>query len=144
MDWKPSERNWDGIPLEGVRRKVDPEYNRLHDELSDAYYNYWRKGLSKPFYGYDVQETPEKSKILFDKLHGLIFQMHILALDEYIKSLPVEEKPPEEELDLIGVSSLRVDSAKVEIEKLSQEVDLSSIPQFEKLMTSKEVMEEVK
>ncbi len=77
-------RNWDGIEFEELRRKVDPLFNQLHDELSDCYYNYWRYGKSKPFVVkgkvFDVQETPEKSKELFDKLHGLIFHLHKLKL----------------------------------------------------------------
>lgn len=33
------ERNYDGIQYEDVRRRLDPLYNAVHDELSAAYYN---------------------------------------------------------------------------------------------------------
>ena len=66
-------RNFDKIQFSDLRKKVDPAYNKLHDELSDCYYNYWKKGLSKPFVvesnSYDVQATQKENKTLFDKIH---------------------------------------------------------------------------
>lgn len=61
----------------------DVKYNELHDRLSDCYYTYWQHGESRPFAvgtkTFDVQATPELSKKLFDKLHGLIFHLREIA-----------------------------------------------------------------
>lgn len=78
--WKPPERNYDGVEFEALRRVVDAKYAQAHDELSDAYYNYWRYGKSKPWRGYDVQRTPEESKALFDKLHGMLDDLRQAAM----------------------------------------------------------------
>ena len=79
MTWEPSVRNYDGIQFEELRRTLDPEFDTLHDNLSSCYYNFWKFGNSKPFVvnakSWDVQNTPAESKVLFDKLHGLVFHM---------------------------------------------------------------------
>jgi hypothetical protein len=85
-------RNYKNVQHEQLRRKVDPKWTVLHDELSDCYYNYWKKGESKPFQGYDVQSTPEESKSLFDKLHGLIEDKRMIDLDGEYRKLSEEEK----------------------------------------------------
>lgn len=82
----PEKRNMDNVQFADLRKAVDDRFNRAHDELSIAYYDHWKKGLSSPWHGYDVQATPEESKALFDQLHGLIFHLHEVALeDEHIK-----------------------------------------------------------
>lgn len=86
------DRNYDNIQHEELRRKVDPRWTVLHDELSDCYYNFWKKGLNKPFQDYDVQSTLEESKVLFDKLHGLIESRREVALDDEYRKLPEERK----------------------------------------------------
>ena len=82
MAYKIVERNMDRIQYESIRKKVDAKYNLWHDELSKAYYDYWKHGKSYPWKGYDVKDTPEESKAQFDKLHGLIFLLHEKALYE--------------------------------------------------------------
>lgn len=76
------DRNFEHIQFETIRKRIDGKYNSLHDELTECYYKFWKKGLSKPFQGYDVQKTPEESKELFDKLHGLLFTMYSI---EFVK-----------------------------------------------------------
>lgn len=90
--WTKPRRNWKGIPFEQLRRKVDVKFNAAHDALTDAYYNYWRHGLSKPWRGFDVQATPEDSKALFEKLHGLIFHLREVALYEENMRQPTPDK----------------------------------------------------
>jgi hypothetical protein len=86
-------RNYDRIQFERYRRKIDPKFNALHDELENCYYEFWKQGRSKPFQGYDVQPLREASKELFDQLHGLIFQEHLLALNqEHLISVEKEPK----------------------------------------------------
>ena len=91
------ERNYDGIQFEKYRKIVDFKFNQLHDELEDCYYKYWKKGLSKPFQSYDVQATPKESKILFDKLHGLIWHKYTLALNEQHQRTSLVEQCPKYE-----------------------------------------------
>jgi hypothetical protein len=43
------QRNFDRIEHEYLRRKIDERFNRVHDKLEDAYYNFWKKGQSKRF-----------------------------------------------------------------------------------------------
>ena len=57
-------RNYKGIQFEKLRRKVDPKFNDVHDEISDCFYN------KKPFRNYGLL-----NKERFDKIHGLIFFM---------------------------------------------------------------------
>ncbi len=90
--FKPTKRNFKNVQFEKYRRKVDKKFNDLHDDLSDCYYNYWKKGESKPFQGYDVQSTLEESKVLFDKLHGLLFHLYEETLENEHEKTPDEEK----------------------------------------------------
>lgn len=80
------ERNFDGIQFEKLRRKIDPAFNLVHDELSDCYYN------QKPFREYGIL-----SKEQFDKLHGLIFLkrdvvFHQENLKQEMKDIIPEDK----------------------------------------------------
>lgn len=92
------ERNYDKIQFEKYRRVVDPKFNQLHDKLTNCYYSYWKKGLSKPFQGYDKQSNLKDSKILFDKLHGLIFEHHLIEInEEHERTLEKDQYPKFEE-----------------------------------------------
>lgn len=75
-----ADRDLDNVQYESYRKIIDVKFNALHDDLQDAYYTYWKKGASHPWQVHDVQATPAESKELFDKLHGLIWQEHILAM----------------------------------------------------------------
>lgn len=68
MPYQASERNFDGVQHEQLRKKIDKKFNDVHDELSDCYYN------KKPFRNYGLL-TKER----FDKLHGLIFLLRDVA-----------------------------------------------------------------
>jgi hypothetical protein len=67
------DRNYEKVEKGDLRIQIEPAFNALHDDLTEAYYQHWKKGESAPWFGYDVQATPEESKALFDSLHGLIF-----------------------------------------------------------------------
>ncbi len=69
-------RNFEGVKHEVLRRKIDHIVNDIHDELSDCYYNYWKIGNSKEFFGYDKRRTQAKSKLQFDVLHGLLHHIY--------------------------------------------------------------------
>ena len=70
----------DGVQFEKYRKVVDPTYTTLHDSLTDAYYNYWAKGVKKAWQKYNSLVTTKDSKIQFDKLHALIWAEHLVAL----------------------------------------------------------------
>ena len=101
MPFTPSTRNYKGIAFEKLRQQIDGKYNQAHDELSAAYYDYWKAGRSCPWQGYDVQPTPEESKALFDKLHGLIFAHYSMGFHIENLKQPIEDRIPEEEYNEI-------------------------------------------
>ena len=86
MYTKPTTRNMSGIQHEFLRKKVDNKFNIVHDDLSDCYYNFWKEGKSKEFKvglnTFNKMNTPEESKQLFDKLHGLIFHEYKVKFHE--------------------------------------------------------------
>lgn len=85
-EWKPAERNYDGIQFEGLRKQIDGKFDIVHDELSDCYYN------GKPFRTYGMLD-----KATFDKLHGLIFLMRDVEFHTENLKLNVENRIPEKE-----------------------------------------------
>lgn len=78
--WIPPERNLDNIQYESLRKQIDKKYNDLHDELSDAFYN------RKPFRGKLLNKEE------FDRLHGLIFDLHFLEFHEKNLEQPESER----------------------------------------------------
>ncbi len=114
MAYIPAERNYDGIEYEAYRRVIDPKFNELHDELCVCYYDYWKKGNSKPFQGYDVGKDEKESKEIFDKLHGLIAHEHALALKSYHDALPEVSRIVKFQ---INMCDSKVDPVTEEIEK---------------------------
>jgi len=94
-------RNFDGIQFEKYRRVVDERFNKLHDELEECYYKFWKNGESRSLQGYDVGRTKEESKETFDKLHGLIWHEYIIALKEYHDGLVVEEREVKFQAEII-------------------------------------------
>lgn len=101
MGFEPAIRNFDGVQFESLRRTLDDKINQLHDELSIAYYDYWREGKSYPWQGFDVGTTPEESKVLFDKLHALLFAHYDNLFHEANMALPVKDQINEEEYDIV-------------------------------------------
>lgn len=84
--FEKTNRNFKNIEDAKLREKIDKNFNAIHDELSICYYNFWKQGKNKEFVSknktYDVQKTVEKSKKLFDKLHGEIFVERDKKLDK--------------------------------------------------------------
>ena len=73
-------RNRKGIKLAALRGDVDDVIDDLHDTLSEAYYDHWRHGESRPWLGFDVLPTPELSKTQYGALHGALPHLHLIAL----------------------------------------------------------------
>jgi len=93
-DKAPAARNRERIADAALRAAVDPTFEQLHDALETAYYQYWRRGISHPWQGYDVQPTLEESKRQFDALHGALFHEHEVALAIADEARPVERRRP--------------------------------------------------
>jgi hypothetical protein len=55
-------RNFDNVQFAEIRKVIDDKYNKIHDELSDCFYNH------KPFREYGLLNKEQ-----FDIIHGLIF-----------------------------------------------------------------------
>ncbi len=126
MAWTPADRNYTGIQHEGFRRTFAPAFDVLHDALSDAYYNFWRQGQSRPFQGYDVQPTLAESKALFGKLHALIFYHYDVEFHaENLRRLPAE-RIPEEEYNIVrrrdgSIRGRKADTAQAALAALDTE-----------------------
>ena len=75
-------RNFDNVQFASLRANVDPPFNALHDELEEAYYQFWKLGQSHPWLGFDVQATPAESKALFDRLHGALWWAYDIKLND--------------------------------------------------------------
>lgn len=129
-NWIAPERNYDGIFAEKLRRAIDTQFNQAADELSDAYYNFWRAGNSHPWRGYDVQPTPAESKALFDKLHGLIWHLYTIAFHQANLNQPVDEQIDEARYNFVeegGKTSLS-DLAAQRVAELEAEGITLTIP----------------
>jgi hypothetical protein len=59
-------RNFAGIKHEELRREIDPQFNKIHDELTSCF----KQGI--PF-SYNGMDYGVLDKATFDKLHGLIW-----------------------------------------------------------------------
>jgi len=91
----------DKAQFSAVRLKVDARFIDIIRILEDSYYgtalswdnqglvitrtaNGWKDKVSHSFVTgvntYDVQITPAESKVLFDKLHGLVWQHYRIAM----------------------------------------------------------------
>lgn len=126
MPYTPATRNYTGIQFESIRKTLDASFNQEHDDLSAAYYNYWSKGLSKPWKGYDKQATLEANKALFDKLHGLIFHRYTVAFHNANMALPKPKRYSEDEYRWVkdekgNITGDKVTEAQVAINLLSTE-----------------------
>ncbi len=88
--WKAPKRNWKDIQFESLRRLVDPTFNEAHDALSKAFYE-------KKSFIWKGKNWGILDKEMFDKLHGLVFQLRALAFHEENKKQPKKSQIPEEE-----------------------------------------------
>jgi hypothetical protein len=117
-------RNFDRVQFEALRREIDGMFNKIHDELSAAYYDYWRHGQSCPWQGFDVQPTKEASKALFEKLHKLIFEHRDVQFHVMNMRKPKKDQIPEEQYNYVydeegAVVALKSEVAQAAIDALS-------------------------
>ena len=88
--WRAPERNMSGIQFESIRQAIDDKFNKVHDELSDCYYN------KKPFRRYGIL-----TKEQFDKLHALIFLYRDVAFHAENMRRPAKERIDEAEYNYV-------------------------------------------
>ncbi len=100
-NFKTPARNYQRIQFGDFRKNFDKPYNRLADELSDTYYNFWKKGKNKLWQGYGVQPTLEQSKKLFDELHGLIWHWYNVNFYRANMSRPINQRIPEAQYNYV-------------------------------------------
>jgi len=112
MTWQPSERNFDNIQFESLRKQIDAKFNDIHDEISDCYYN------KKPFRSYGILD-----KTTFDKLHGLIFLIRDIQFHQENLKQVTENRIPEEEYNFIDEAKTirKTDLAAQTIQALKNE-----------------------
>lgn len=117
--WKTPNRNWENIQFGKLRKTVDPKFNECHDMLSDAYY-------SKKAFVWMGKDWGILNKELFDKLHGLIFDLRTGKFHRKNILSPEKERIPEgkyndildDEGKVVGKNTVE---ASKRIEKLKQE-----------------------
>lgn len=62
-----------------VKAEMEHIYQDLRVSLSVAY-DFWRRGLSSPWNGFDVQATPEESRAQYQLLIGTLKALYSLAV----------------------------------------------------------------
>lgn len=72
--------------------QLDIKIRGLVDTLEDAYYNHWKLQRSKTFLTFDMQETLQDSKALFDRLHGIIWNFHFLLFHIFNTERLIDER----------------------------------------------------
>lgn len=100
MAWKPPVRNFDGVQFERLRKRpeLDAKFNEVCDRLSAAYYDggTFRQGKLWINFGELKKLDPEQAKLIFDKLHGLVWHHYDVALVAANRALG---EYPEEEVN---------------------------------------------
>jgi len=95
----PKSLDYRGVRFGEYRSNLEIYFRQAHDDLTDAYYNYWKKEDSKPVKiggkTFDKLSTPAQSRTQFDKLHGYIMLLLEKAFHEENVKLPVNEQIPE-------------------------------------------------
>ncbi len=99
--WEPPARNTANIRFEVLRGNIDAPFNRIHDSLSVAYYNFWKNSRSKKFFTFDKRSTPEASKALFDSLQALLWLKYDLRFHQANLARPLALRIPEIEYNEI-------------------------------------------
>ena len=118
-EYKPSERNYEGIQFGSIRQKVDPDYNKVHDELSKAYYE------KTPFRDTQVYKnlllaeySPLRNmgildKETFDKLHGFIeMKRQIVFAEAHAEESKIDPTLKEHGIDVAETQTRIVDFQK--------------------------------
>lgn len=97
MAWVNPTRSLTGVQFENIRTKIDDKFNDCHDRLSAAYYDggiFTQSGYTWDF-GVLKTNNAVDAKILFDKLHGLIFFIRDIVFNETNLGLPKNQQYPQ-------------------------------------------------
>lgn len=96
--WKPPERNLEKVQHEYLRKQIDHKFNKLHDELSDAYYNgkRFKNGTVDIDFATLKQTDPTEAKRLFDEIHATIHWSYDLEFYNENQKRASKDKIPED------------------------------------------------
>lgn len=82
----PKLRNYVNVADGLLRAEIEPPWNALSDELDVCYYQYWRRGQSRPFQGHDLLDQDG-----FNKLSAAIDFARVAALHEASDALDASD-----------------------------------------------------
>lgn len=146
-----TDRNFDGVQLERLRKEWDGHFNQLHDELEDAYYGPkdaegrfipgtgWRNGESRPLQGLDVtveslpvklaahlKVEPDQEKLTAEQAKQLFDLLHgplwqAHTLWLHKMNAQLAEPYPEDELNPETEDAQGEKVRKVELERLAMD-----------------------
>lgn len=122
-NWVAPERNFDGVAFERVRKLIDDKINKFHDALSEHYYKYIDlPNGEKPNFIYNNKNFGVLNKEKFDKLHGMIFNLHDIAIVLANNKLPSNLKYSENEINpVMSDGKTKLESTQESIQKLKTE-----------------------
>jgi len=81
------------IEFEEIRSGVDFAFKSLVEDLDVSYYQYWKKGVSRPWLGCDLYPGDLlKSKVYFDTLHGFVYHLHAVLLENINSKQKIYDK----------------------------------------------------
>lgn len=86
--------NFDGVRNEIIRRHVDDFYHELRSDLRDTYRTYWKHGLNKKWFMWDVRNNEAATRKQFEILYGLLGHIHVVilfAVNKQLKLVPMQK-----------------------------------------------------
>ena len=117
--WRPiddvlpdrEDRNYTNVEDAMLRLEIDHVFNALHDDLTELYYQHWRKGeIDLPWFGHRPSSVQE-AKALFDELHGEIFHKRDERMIAKGWERPFSSDEPPEEPLLMRSTKVSIDAA---------------------------------
>lgn len=127
-------RNYENVEHEKLRKLIAPKYDLLHDDLSEAYYDYWKQGKPKDFQGYDVKSKHKDNLNQYNKLHSLIhakFEKEMYDENEAAAAkdhdAKLKEKYDHVKPDQIKSGIQKVQDKIIDIENESFEITVSQV-----------------
>lgn len=75
-----TDRNLEGVRGQALRERVDAWYWEYSSTLKTAYNQYWKYGLPKKWFKWDVRNTARANKKQFDILYGLLNHIYVVLM----------------------------------------------------------------
>lgn len=121
--------------MEALRELTDEAYKALDAELTTAYYQFWKFGLRKNFYGNNVLPLKAETKWQHGLLQQALWRMYVLARERVNRDrhLVSDDKLPAREVaearkwlrksELSGLDEIMAEFNKVLKRKSGVEID---------------------